>query len=455
MKERLKKCLILIIAVIMVIPTVYAYDYVNPENAGKINVKRQEIYDWVEAYYNIVGGKPNTTDSLTLSNYSGMCSTVTVDGNTYTLEDYVAGVVKAELGAETHAPEALKAQAIAARSYLLSTSSCTSEVTNGQSYQAFSPVSSDSTTDQIYIKAANDTAGVVVTRNNSIAVTQYVSYPNEKFYTTTGNKWSVNFQKFNDDPTSSWTWVGPSKQTVLDASHAAPSSGAPSTTHHYGMSQTIAVYLDVIENYSYTDILSLFYGEKLETLSDGSYIGDLEFANSDFGNIYYFNQTDYKDYYYSSDTSVVEYYGSNGPATISSHGCGPTAVAIVVSSFLNRPIGPIETTEAVCSNAGCTSTGSYFGTLKTVIGQYGLTAYYAQTDQEAVDALSSGNALVIALMGPGTFTRGGHFIVLTGVRSDGYVSVADPASRKRTETKWFSFNTVVEETKSKFLIITR
>ena len=59
-------------------------------------------------------------------------------------------------------------------------------------------------------------------------------------------------------------------------------------------------------------------------------------------------------------------------------------------------------------------------------------------------------------MGPGTFTTGGHYIVLTGTRSDGKVSVADPASRKRTETKWYSFNLIVEQMKSSgFLIITK
>ena len=59
-------------------------------------------------------------------------------------------------------------------------------------------------------------------------------------------------------------------------------------------------------------------------------------------------------------------------------------------------------------------------------------------------------------MGPGTFTRGGHYIVLTGVNSSGQVSVADPASRKRTETKWYPFNTIVEQKKSsKYLIFSR
>ena len=72
----------------------------------------------------------------------------------------------------------------------------------------------------------------------------------------------------------------------------------------------------------------------------------------------------------------------------------------------------------------------------------------SNSDQEVINALGSGNSLVIVLMGPGTFTTGGHFIVLTGVNSSGQVSVADPASRDRTNTKWFSFNTIVEQRKT-------
>lgn len=41
------------------------------------------------------------------------------------------------------------------------------------------------------------------------------------------------------------------------------------------------------------------------------------------------------------------------------------------------------------------------------------------------EALSQGK-LVVASMGPGTFTRGGHFIVLTGITDDGKIKVNDP-----------------------------
>ena len=51
-----------------------------------------------------------------------------------------------------------------------------------------------------------------------------------------------------------------------------------------------------------------------------------------------------------------------------------------------------------------------------------------------IDALSSGK-LVVAIMSPGHFTTGGHFIVLRGVK-DGKILVADPASTKRSQQEW-------------------
>ena len=116
-------------------------------------------------------------------------------------------------------------------------------------------------------------------------------------------------------------------------------------------------------------------------------------------------------------------------------------------------------TQQVCSAGGCYDSGSSWDGIISVANMYGYKTVQVSKNgdiSKVTSALASGKSLVIALMGPGTFTSGGHYIVLTGTRSDGYVSVADPASRTRTNTKWFSMNLVVEEAKdSGFLIITK
>lgn len=48
-----------------------------------------------------------------------------------------------------------------------------------------------------------------------------------------------------------------------------------------------------------------------------------------------------------------------------------------------------------------------------------------KSPQSVLDALASGKP-VIASMSPGTFTKGGHFIVIRGVTADGYFLINDP-----------------------------
>ena len=65
--------------------------------------------------------------------------------------------------------------------------------------------------------------------------------------------------------------------------------------------------------------------------------------------------------------------------------------------------------------------------------------------QKIADALSNGD-LVIALMGKGTFTSSGHFIVLTGMTEEGEVYVADPKSEQRSQ-QTYPFGLILSEAK--------
>ena len=82
--------------------------------------------------------------------------------------------------------------------------------------------------------------------------------------------------------------------------------------------------------------------------------------------------------------------------------------------------------------------GSYHSLIPDALANYyGLTVQRAGTSsaQQLVDTLSSGK-LVVVIMGPGTFTTSGHFIVLRGVTADGKVLVADPYSYSFSQRKW-------------------
>lgn len=466
MKINIKKILMLFIMTFLIllnISEISAYEFQKPEKENEIKRKREQIYLFAEMYEDVVG---KDTSSLATLNYSGVCSMVTVEGKgTYPLDEYVAGVIKGEVGVYSAYPEYLKAQAIAARSFLLANkgggTSCT--VKNSESFQVFSEIDPSSSYDQLFLTAAQETSGMVVMRNGEVALTQYMSYPSPTYSYDVDGKWNVTLQKYSNDPSTTWTWVGTKSKAEIQSALGYQAGGVNAgNPHNWGMSQTVGAWLGH-EGYSYEEIIEIFYGTDdagLGKLADGNYTANIEYVDSEFGKIWYYNQGDYPNYYYSSDVTVPQYKNDDGTdATIKSHGCGPTALAIVLSSLSNSEINPMTTTQQVCQMGGCTNDGSYFSTLATLAEKYGYkteTVSKTGSVSKVTNALASGDSLVIALMGPGTFTTGGHFIVLTGTRSDGKVSVADPGSRSRTETKWYSFNTVVEQAKpSGFIIITK
>ncbi len=128
-------------------------------------------------------------------------------------------------------------------------------------------------------------------------------------------------------------------------------------------------------------------------------------------------------------------YGSD---KISSHGCGPTAMAMVVSSMTDIIIQPQEMAQwAVNHGHWARQSGSYHSIVIGAATAFGLQAEgYPLRDADALrEELLSGN-LFVALMGPGHFTQSGHFIVLRGVTLSGDILVADPGSLERSLTAW-------------------
>lgn len=166
------------------------------------------------------------------------------------------------------------------------------------------------------------------------------------------------------------------------------------------------------------------------SVASGDYSSDINFLTGNFSPIHYYNQGDYG-----------EPYGSYG--TIATHGCGPTSLAIVISSITGVDHDPVEITNYVCEHGGCTGGGTAWANITSTGEDYGLDVTNTSNRQEVIDALGKGDSLVIVIMCAGHFTSGGHFIVLTGVTSDGKVTVADPASRDRS-TEW-DFDTVAGE----------
>lgn len=144
-------------------------------------------------------------------------------------------------------------------------------------------------------------------------------------------------------------------------------------------------------------------------------------------NVVYYNQCDerYRDKPYGTDN-------------IGGYGCGPTAMAMVVSSLTDKKVDPVAMAKWSYDN-GCWSPGggSFHSLIPGAAKAFGLHVEGCTPNepQKIVDALSSGK-LVVVIMGKGHFTSCGHYIVLRGVTAEGKVLVVDPASKERSEQEW-------------------
>ena len=140
-----------------------------------------------------------------------------------------------------------------------------------------------------------------------------------------------------------------------------------------------------------------------------------------------------------------KYANSGENSTIGGSGCGPTAAAMLVATFVDRKETPVEAC-AWAKKHGYKATGS--GTYYTFFKAYfkahrmdceqvpGSNSYHQKntsSDKKAKAALKKGQ-YVIACMGPGDWTRSGHFILLRKIKGS-TVYIHDPASSAKSRNK--------------------
>ena len=194
--------------------------------------------------------------------------------------------------------------------------------------------------------------------------------------------------------------------------------------------------LDARNGMSYKEILEKYYDNfTLSNMQEDAYAADVSYDDGGYsGSVVYYDQTDYTDKFCGQNT------------TIKGSGCGVTSMAMVLSTFVDKTYTPkVVMQEAYAGNyCGGSIVGTAVTFFKYSAQKHGLS-YQAVSKtgdkQDVIDALKSGNSLVIAHMGPGTFTNSGHYIVLTKVNDNGEVYVLDSNNSRRTG--WHDFNGVV------------
>lgn len=184
---------------------------------------------------------------------------------------------------------------------------------------------------------------------------------------------------------------------------------------------------DLAENYA--ENLSLFLGDGLfqyaPSTNTTTALGDVRLTDGET-EVIYFNQLDER---YANQPYGTDHIGG--------YGCGPTSMAIVVSSLTGETVDPAQMAQWAYEHGyWCSKSGSYHTLIPGAAQAWGLSVEgcTASEPQRILDALADGK-LVVALMTKGHFTKSGHFIVLRGVQ-DEKILVADPASYRRSQKAW-------------------
>lgn len=174
-----------------------------------------------------------------------------------------------------------------------------------------------------------------------------------------------------------------------------------------------------------------------QLLADGTYTGAI---STKMGVLTYYNQHDARWANYL--------WGGQDPLT--SYGCGPTALAMVVNSFTDHSVTPIDMA-AWSAEHGYYSPGhgSYHNLVPEGLALFGLrveSSQMALTPENLIAALGF-NKILTLLMGPGHFTDNGHFILVTGATEDGQLRIVDPQSLENTLKPWDP-NLIIKEARN-------
>ena len=118
------------------------------------------------------------------------------------------------------------------------------------------------------------------------------------------------------------------------------------------------------------------------------------------------------------------------PRSICSSGCGPTAMAMIVTALTGETVTPDQTT-LIARQAGMTTcgSGSSHQVGPAIASHYGLRSEAIGTPNvgNIINHLRQGRLIIAVGAGPAPFTSGGHFIVIRGVTPDGQFLVGDSA----------------------------
>ena len=197
--------------------------------------------------------------------------------------------------------------------------------------------------------------------------------------------------------------------------------------------------LEELRSQASVDDLSELYTEHKNDIISGDTLPDiLHYVYNDYNKIY--DTAMGAMLYFSQGDSHWKEYLIAGADRMGGFGCGPVTIAMIANSFASSetPITPVTVAEwAVENNEYAIHGGSYHSLIPNALTYYGLKceSVTERTPEKIHELLDTGHIL-IALMGKGSLTNVGHFVIITKNASDGGVMIADPAKMANSEKSW-------------------
>lgn len=133
--------------------------------------------------------------------------------------------------------------------------------------------------------------------------------------------------------------------------------------------------------------------------------------------------------------------------SVATSGCGAVCMSMTIAYLTgNDQQTPEELFTAAWENGEYAGYGLSHETISALGQSYGIAGTWIGRDAAHIRAALQNAQPVIAHMGPGTFTREGHYILLRGLTGDGLVVLNDPNSKSRTREA-YSLELILDEAK--------
>lgn len=130
-------------------------------------------------------------------------------------------------------------------------------------------------------------------------------------------------------------------------------------------------------------------------------------------------------------------YAEYGGSVVGLAGCGPTCLSMVAVALThNEKCTPLNAAKYSMDNGYCLdSSGTIWDLFAKGAEGYGLKSKEIPLDEAVMKNVLDQGKMIVCSMGPGDFTTQGHYLVVYGYDSDGFM-INDPNSRTRSAMRW-------------------